>query len=132
MEASFYSNTDSTTFTVRWVIFPDKIVSSYFQIFVIKWNFRIKVWERQIISNLWTEMYADSRETFANMCADMLFKFQWHIEKHRLNTFDIGPGLIFMSPLRLIIREPTQRYSSKLDIIRRYITAFHARETGNL
>ena len=60
---AFIVNTDPTTFTVRWVIFPDKIVSNYFQIFVIKWNFGIKVLERQIISNLWTEMYADSRET---------------------------------------------------------------------
>ena len=50
----------------------------------------------------------------------MLFKFQCHKEKHRFNALDLGPGLISMSPLRLIIREATQRYSSKFDIIRRY------------
>ena len=51
----------------------------------------------------------------------MLFKFQCHKEKHRFNALDLGPGLISMSPLRLIIREAAQRYSSKFDIIRRYI-----------
>ena len=66
-------------------------------------------------------MYADRTKTFANMCADVLFKFQWHIEKHRFNALDVGPGLISMSPMRLIIREATQRYSSKFDIIRKYI-----------
>ena len=50
----------------------------------------------------------------------MLFKFQWPIEKHRFNALDLRPGLISISPLRLIIREPTESYSSKFDIIRRY------------
>ena len=68
-------------------------------------------------------MYADRRESFGTMCADMLFKFQWHIEEHRFNAFSLGPGLISMSPLRLIIREQNQRYPNKFDIIRRYIIA---------
>ena len=51
----------------------------------------------------------------------MLFKFQRHIEKDRFNALDIGLGLISMSPLRLIICEAIQRYSSKFNIIRRYI-----------
>ena len=63
-------------------------------------------------------MYADRAETFINICADMLFIFQQHIEKRRFNALDLGPGLIAMSPLRLIIRGATQRYSSKFDIIR--------------
>ena len=66
-------------------------------------------------------MYADRRKIFVNMCADMLFKFKWHVEKYQFNALDLGPGLISMSPLRLIISEATQRYSSKFDIIRRYI-----------
>ena len=53
-------------------------------------------------------MYADRRETFVNMCADVLFKSQWNIEKHQFNAFNLGPRLVSMSPLRLIIREPTQ------------------------
>ena len=32
----------------------------------------------------------------------MLFKFQWHIEKHPLEL-DLGPGLIFISPESNII-----------------------------
>ena len=52
-------------------------------------------------------MHADRRETFVNICADMLFKFQCHTEKHRFNALDLGPGLISMSPLRLIFREAT-------------------------
>ena len=52
-------------------------------------------------------MYADRRETFVNICADMMFKFQWHIEKHRYNALDLGPGLISMSSLRLVIWEAT-------------------------
>ena len=55
-------------------------------------------------------MYADRRETYVNMFADMLFKFQWHIVKHRFNALDLGPGLIYMSLMRLIIREATQIY----------------------
>ena len=70
---------------------------------------------------MWTDMYADRRETVANMCADMLIKFQWPIAKHQFNTLDLGPGLISMSPLRLIIREATQKYTNKFDIIKRYI-----------
>ena len=66
-------------------------------------------------------MDADRKETFVNMCVDVLFKFQWHIEKHKSNALDFRPGLISMSPLRLIILEATQRYSNKFDIIRRYI-----------
>ena len=65
-------------------------------------------------------MYADRRETFVHICADTLFKFQWHIEKHRFNILVIGPRLIFMSPLRLIIFGATQKYSSKLNLFRRY------------
>ena len=64
-------------------------------------------------------MYADRRKTFVNMCADMLFTFQWHIEEHQFNAIDLGPGLISMSPLRLTIREATETYSSKFEIIRR-------------
>ena len=40
-------------------------------------------------------------------------------KKTRFNALDLGPGLISMSPLRLIIREATQRYFNKFDIIRR-------------
>ena len=65
-------------------------------------------------------MYTDRKETFVNMCADMLFKFQGHTEKHRFNALNLGPGLIAVSPLRLMIHEPTQRYSSNFDIVRRY------------
>lgn len=36
-------NTDSTTFTVTWVIFTDKTVSGYFQSFVIRRDFAIKI-----------------------------------------------------------------------------------------
>ena len=43
MGEGFIVNTESTTFTVRWVIFPGKIVSSNFQIFVIRWNFGIEI-----------------------------------------------------------------------------------------
>ena len=70
-----------------------------------------------MISDLSTETYAHRRETFINRCADMLFKFQWNIEKHRFNILDLGPGLYSMSQMRLIIREATQRYSSKFDVI---------------
>ena len=73
---------------------------------------------------MWIEMYADRKETFVNISADMLFKFQWYIEKHRFNALYIRPGLLSMSPLRLIIREATQRYSSKFVIIRRYIVVY--------
>ena len=65
-------------------------------------------------------MYADRRETFVNMCADMLLKFQWHIKKHRFKAFDLVPGLISISPMRSTIHETTQRYSCKFDIIRSY------------
>ena len=66
-------------------------------------------------------MYADRRETFVNTCTDMVFKFQWHIEKHWFHVLDLGPRLISMSPLTLIICKATQRYSSKFDMIRRCI-----------
>ena len=66
-------------------------------------------------------MHANKSETFVNMCADMLLKFQWYIEKHRFNALDLAPQLISMSPLRLMIREATQICSSKFDMIRRYI-----------
>ena len=65
-------------------------------------------------------MFVDRWETFIKICADMLFKFQWHVEKQRLNALDLGPGLISVSLLQLIIREAAQRCSSKFDIIRRY------------
>ena len=42
-------------------------------------------------------------------------------KKKRFKALDLGPGLISMSPLRLIIREATQKYSSKFDIMIRYI-----------
>ena len=51
-------------------------------------------------------MYADRRKTFVNISADMLFKFQWPIEKHRFNALDLRPGLISISPLRLIVSQP--------------------------
>ena len=38
-------------------------------------------------------MYDDRRETFVNVSADMLFEFQWHIEKHWLNALDLGTVL---------------------------------------
>ena len=64
-------------------------VSRYLQIFAISWDFGIEI----------------------NLCADiMLFKFQLHIKKRRFGALDLGPGLISMSPLRLIIRESNQRY----------------------
>ena len=66
-----------------------------------------------------TEMYADWRETFVNICPNILFKFQWHIEKHGFNGLDLGPGLISLSPLRLIILEASQRYSRKFNMKRR-------------
>ena len=28
------------------------------------------------------------------MYADMLFKFQWLIEKHQFNALDLGPGFV--------------------------------------
>ena len=35
-------------------------------------------------------MYANGRETFVNMFVDMVFKFQWHIEKHIFNALGLG------------------------------------------
>ena len=68
-------NTDSTTFTVRWVIFPDKIVSRFFQIFIIRYDFGIETSFGEA-NNFVDRNYADRKEIFVNMCADMLFKFQ--------------------------------------------------------
>ena len=65
-------------------------------------------------------MYVDRKEIFVNISADMLLKFQLHIEKHRFGALHLGPGLIFMQPLGLIICEATQKYSSTFEIIRRY------------
>ena len=39
----------------------------------------------------------------------MLFKFQWHIEKHFLEL-DLGPGLISVSPESNIIEIHYMRY----------------------
>ena len=41
-------------------------------------------------------MYVDRKEIFVNISADMLLKFQLHIEKHRFDALHLGPGLIFM------------------------------------
>ena len=63
-------------------------------------------------------MYVDRREKFVNICVDMLFKYQWHIKKHGFNAGDLKPGLIFVIT-DINIREATQIYYSKLDIISR-------------
>ena len=46
----------------------------------------------QIISNLWIAVYAYSRNIFTQLCADILFKFQWQIGKV-LSEVYLGPGL---------------------------------------
>ena len=51
-------------------------------------------------------MYRDRRNTFVNICADMLFQLQWLIKKDQFNTLDLGVGLMSMPPLRLIVKQP--------------------------
>ena len=46
----------------------------------------------QRVSNLWTTLKACNWETFKQLWAVKLFRFQWQIEKY------FGPGLRSMSP----------------------------------
>ena len=53
--------------------------------------------QTQLISKLWIRLFAVNKDTFVLLWAEMLFKFQWHIEKDSLKL-DLGPGLISISP----------------------------------
>ena len=77
--------------------------------------------ERQIISNLWTKMKADNKETFLCMCDNKLFEFQWQILRAWLEKECFGPGFVSISPLILIIRESYKIYLSKLHVIKKYV-----------
>ena len=50
------------------------------------------VYDKQIISNLWIELYTLRRTSFAKLCAAMLLRFQWWIDNF-FTTFCVGPRL---------------------------------------
>ena len=56
---------------------------------------------------LWVETYTRNRDIFMKLCAEMVFRFQWHIEKL---TQELGIEHIFfsISLLRVIKIEQTQ------------------------
>ena len=54
-------------FGVRWVIFANNIVPG-----ISKLSSSVEVPERQIISNLWTQIKADNKETF---CATAMISY---------------------------------------------------------
>ena len=47
--------------------------------------------DKKMISKSWIGMHAWSRFTFAKLCEEVLFKFQWQIEKLLLEFLFLGP-----------------------------------------
>ena len=56
---------------------------------------------KHIMSKLRRDVYAFKRETFDKLWTEILFKFQWHAEQFS-QEFNLGPGLSFMFPLKLL------------------------------
>ena len=81
-------------------------MSSFDEMFELRYDSEI-----QIISNLYITLYAVTSLTLKKSWDVMLFKFQWHIEKH-LKELDLGPGSNSMSPLNLINLMWNNRYTT--------------------
>ena len=65
------------------------------------------------MSKLWVETYARNRDIFMKLCAEMLFRFQWHIE-NLAQELGLGPEFFSILPLSVIKFEQTQ--ISKYDL----------------
>ena len=59
-----------------------------------------QVSDRHITSKLWTVIHARKGDNFNKLCAEMLFRLQWQIEKLS-QELGFGPGFFSISPLRL-------------------------------
>ena len=75
---------NSPTLISRWMISKGRIITRYIQT-VIAWrSVWAKIWSKEmyIISNLFITLYAVKSLFFKKTWGVMLFKFQWHFEKH--------------------------------------------------
>ena len=59
------------------------------------------------MTKLWVEAYALNRNIFIKLCAEMLLRFQCHIE-NLSQELGLGPGSFSKSPLKVIRIEQTQ------------------------
>ena len=71
------------------------------------------------MSKLWVETYARNRDIFMKSCAEILFKFQWHM-KNLSQELGLGPGFFSVSPLRVIRTEETQIWRTYVADIKVY------------
>ena len=68
--------------------------------------------------------YFQRKKNFMNLCAEMLFRFQWYIE-NLSQELGLGPGFFSISPLRVIRNEQTQiwpMYVANIKVYRPLLT----------
>ena len=91
------------------------------------------------MSKLWVETYTCNRDTFMKLCAEMLFRFQWHLNiisviKFQKSTFadqPINPAVVYRSPSSSRVKfvnylvDIVQEYNMNVSLGDFNINAFH-------